>query len=914
MRNPKTNLRWLATLAAGFGLLAAGCSETGEPVPGVSEAQNLGEEQAGLIAFQSCGELEGYIKEVALAEVEKMGGYWQDGTAPPMAVDVGIEETSSQDSGAMGGEGAGEPNSGSPKDPSPNPATGPSFSETNVQVQGVDEPDLVKTDGNYIYTVHGRTLRILKTLPAADTTLVSELKLPHGNAHEIFLHGDNVLIYGQSWGGQYEVGDSIMVGGGSGGSQGSAGSGSGSVPSTDPAPSAPPEEGGSADSEGDDEPAGKPGAELTQDAVDTLRGNVMVMTFVNVSDKANPDIVRTMALESGYATARMIGSTVYTVARGHLFVPGNYSYGYAVGMTGDVAVGGVAVSEPAEPPPSTEPDTDEGGSEDEPGTETAPEPIPGKADVAEGDDTTSEEFDFEALKAKYKEELDKQSLADWMPKYVDIKDGNTTTSDLAGCGNFYKPTIKMGLNTVTILAIDLANPMSDVNANTTLGSVDVVFASDTAIFASSYVYGYWFWNDVENQNNTEYSHVHRFALNGSAAQYEVSAKVPGRILNQFSMDEHDGHLRVATTQFDWNSNDSTNGVYVLNSSTLAQVGAVEDLALGERIYSARFIGDRGYVVTFKQVDPLFTLDLSNHAAPKVAGELKIPGFSTYIHPLGDNHLLTVGRDGTDEGAVNGLAVQIFDVTDLANPTLAHKAPLGDNSTSSEALYDHRAFSYFPEKGLLALPYQSYGNGGADGPNVTTPTEEGDGGQGTPGSGGGSSEPNEGPDGEPSEGEGDTEPPEGEPTETEPVDGEPTDTDPDEPPDEGVDEPWQPELPEAGMRVFTIDAVAGIAKKGDVSHTDLVEPSSDTWYWRDIRVMRTLMIEGNLYSVGTAGLKVSSGDDLSELAAVPFPEEEYEGGGKDSPPSTTGAPTPATPDNPPEEDQGDSGSAGSDDQP
>lgn len=145
------------------------------------------------------------------------------------------------------------------------------------------------------------------------------------------------------------------------------------------------------------------------------------------------------------------------------------------------------------------------------------------------------------------------------------------------------------------------------------------------------------------------------------------------------------------------------------------IGSVKQFADNERIFSARFIEGKAYVVTFRQIDPLFSFDLSDPAAPFVAGELKIPGFSNYMHPIGDNHLLTIGRDGDDGGATNQIAVKLFDVSDLAQPLLvdSYVPELGNGYSWSEANWDHHAFTYYAPEQLLAVPLSSYNSADDD---------------------------------------------------------------------------------------------------------------------------------------------------------------------------------------------------------
>ncbi|MDO9262689.1 MAG: beta-propeller domain-containing protein, partial [Desulfosalsimonadaceae bacterium] len=147
-----------------------------------------------------------------------------------------------------------------------------------------------------------------------------------------------------------------------------------------------------------------------------------------------------------------------------------------------------------------------------------------------------------------------------------------------------------------------------------------------------------------------------------------------------------------------------------NGDKLDVIGSIRDLAPGERLYSARFMGERGFLVTFVQVDPLFTLDLSDPAHPSVAGELKVPGYSTYLHPLNENYLLSVGQDTIVDGDIvrnGGMQLSIYDITDFADPKLLHTAKIGDSGTYSEAMYNHKAITFWPEQNLLALPVNEY---------------------------------------------------------------------------------------------------------------------------------------------------------------------------------------------------------------
>jgi uncharacterized secreted protein with C-terminal beta-propeller domain len=153
---------------------------------------------------------------------------------------------------------------------------------------------------------------------------------------------------------------------------------------------------------------------------------------------------------------------------------------------------------------------------------------------------------------------------------------------------------------------------------------------------------------------------------------------------------------------------------------LVRVGAVEHIAPGEDIRSVRFDDDRGYVVTFKKTDPLFVLDLFEPTHPKILGELKIPGFSTYMQRIDRNHLVSIGFDANDHGSFayfDGMILQLFDVTNPTEPKLTHKEKIGTRGSSSEAATDHLAFNFFASEGLLAIP-ATICEGGGDGQNGT----------------------------------------------------------------------------------------------------------------------------------------------------------------------------------------------------
>lgn len=204
-------------------------------------------------------------------------------------------------------------------------------------------------------------------------------------------------------------------------------------------------------------------------------------------------------------------------------------------------------------------------------------------------------------------------------------------------------------------------------------------------------------------NHAEKTAVYRVKIKEGIIEYAACGEVPGQVLNQFSMDEYEDHLRIATT-VGWLG---PSGVYVLDMN-LDVVGSVEDLALGERIYSARFMGGRCYLVTFKKVDPLFVIDLRQPETPTVLGYLKVTGYSDYLHPYDENHLIGVGKEtvAAEEGDFawyQGVKISLFDVSNVEEPVEIAKFEIGNRGTESPVLWDHKAFLFSSSRNLLAIP-------------------------------------------------------------------------------------------------------------------------------------------------------------------------------------------------------------------
>lgn len=247
----------------------------------------------------------------------------------------------------------------------------------------------------------------------------------------------------------------------------------------------------------------------------------------------------------------------------------------------------------------------------------------------------------------------------------------------------------------TILAVDIQNDAQEPTHETFLAGIgSQMYVSQSNMYLTVANMNWWLMR-LNTGEVREETLIYRVKLDHEKVTFEAQGSVPGYVLNQFSMDEYNGYFRVATT-VGWGIN-STNNLYVLNMS-LGTVGKLEDLALGERIYSARFMGSRAYLVTFRQIDPFFVIDLSNPTAPEVLGYLKIPGFSGYLHPYDETHIIGVGTQG------GNVKLSLFDVTNVTAPTEAAPPYIIKASWSqTSVLYDHKAFLFDKSKQLLALP-------------------------------------------------------------------------------------------------------------------------------------------------------------------------------------------------------------------
>ncbi len=276
-----------------------------------------------------------------------------------------------------------------------------------------------------------------------------------------------------------------------------------------------------------------------------------------------------------------------------------------------------------------------------------------------------------------------------------------------------------------IAAIDLTSPKtSELKTKGYLGSSDQMYMTKDHLYLTALKYEtstnsrgaeIMIWNP--GKANTE---IFKFTLDGTDIEFYRSAELGGTILNQFSMDEYKGNFRVVMTEGNmWDEkNPSKNHLYILNDN-MKTTGSVKGLAKGERIYSARFMGDKAYMVTFRETDPLFVIDVADPAKPKVLGELKIPGFSNYLHPLDENHLIgfgyeTVARKNPSGGEpmilTKGMKISLFDMTDFHNPKEKFTEIIGGRGTYSPLQYDHKALFQHKKRNLFGFPASIYEEG------------------------------------------------------------------------------------------------------------------------------------------------------------------------------------------------------------
>ncbi|MGQ9545662.1 MAG: beta-propeller domain-containing protein [Dehalococcoidia bacterium] len=350
----------------------------------------------------------------------------------------------------------------------------------------------------------------------------------------------------------------------------------------------------------------------------------------------------------------------------------------------------------------------------------------------------------------------------------------------------------------TIVAINTRNDSEEPAHETILlGASSNLYVSVNNIYLTFPVW------DRDTMWNFEKTSIHRIHIEGDAIEYVASGEVPGMVLNQFSMDEYEGYFRIATTTY---GEKTGNHVYILDTN-LNVVGSLENLASGEMIYSARFMGDRCYLVTFRQVDPLFVIDLSDPDDPNVLGYLKVTGYSNYLHPYDQNHIIGIGKETTEEGEFawyQGVKIALFDVSDVSNPVQISKYEIGHRGSESPVLWDHKAFLLNRSRDLLVIPVLEAKV------DVTKYSE----------------------------------------ADLVWAYGEPV---------------WQ------GAYVFTVSPNAGITLKGRITHIENIpEPGQEYYYYSPFSVERSLYIGDVLYTISQAKIKMNSLENLDYINQVELP--------------------------------------------
>lgn len=517
-------------------------------------------------------------------------------------------------------------------------ASGPgSYTTTNVQERGVDEADLVKTDGKHVYTVNQHSVVIVKSWPVSEAGVIARLQLPEQvTPQQLYLRGDKLVVLSSVY-----------------------------------------------------EPVAASRAarrglvrwwEGDWDARQSFYGTRI--SVVNIKDRGRPFIEHQTDLEGWMAQSRMVGNQLYLVGNNRLFIPrGLFDLADEI--------------EDQLPPRSERHSTDARQQQDA----------------------------MKTVRTHLARRWQGRSMDEVMPRTrTSYGRQMSGLEPLLSCREVHVPAGGAQLGLLTLSHIDLGTPWR-VRTLGVFASGWQIYASTEALYVAMPEYGwdyFWGWwgpsGPPRQPNRTQ---VHKFRLRGESSsdpEYAASGFVRGHLLNQFSMSEHRGDLRVVTTDQGWwnglaGESAAGNHLFVMRDrdGRLETVGSVKGLAPGERVFAARMIGDRGYVVTFRQTDPLFTLDLSDPEKPRVVGELKVNGFSSYIHPLGESRLLTIGQDADDSGRVQGLHLQIFDVSDARRPvrTAHHRLETGAGYSWSAAQWDHHAFTFDPRSGTLAFPYQSW---------------------------------------------------------------------------------------------------------------------------------------------------------------------------------------------------------------
>ena len=512
------------------------------------------------------------------------------------------------------------------------------YSDTNIQELGVDEPDIVKTDGMYLYVIGHQTLYIIYAYPAEDARIVATVSF--NDSHQprnLFIDGDRLVVITQSY--QYYVYgrvDGVLY-------------------------------------EDDEKDASSSVVPYWEDTTSTY-----VMLY-DVSDREHPMELRSVRIGGTYSAARMIDSYVYVITT-------QYEYNRLYGVPEEPYIPKVEV-------------------------DSVLQDIP-LQDIYYSDNPDSSQTMTNVISLSMQDETAEVQAEVFLLGYSSTIYVSQDFIYITSVSSSYDYTTIMDMIYEYVIPILPGNLQSELDKVTSLTLDEYQKTQVTGWIIEEYVSSL-----TDEQKLTlaqellplvEKTVIYKIGINEGAISYETQGTVPGTINNQFSMSEYDGNLRVATTIHGWMirsylpSVESYNNVYVLDESLLV-IGSIESIAPDETIYSARFIDDICYLVTFEQIDPFFVIDLSDPTNPMILGQLKIPGYSSYLHPYDETHVIGIGKEDSN------VKISLFDVTDVENPVELSKYLITDDDessyswTSSSALYEHKAFLFDEEKQLLIFP-------------------------------------------------------------------------------------------------------------------------------------------------------------------------------------------------------------------
>lgn len=602
----------ITTIIAAIALLVIIAFVFSGPEPIVNENK--------LQQFSSQAELEDFIKENS-----KSGGIYNE-------ILGGISRTVTMEIEESVATGAADSAAGSA---APKTATQASeYSETNIQVEGVDEADIVKNDGKYIYVVTGNKVAIVNAYPAENMEVIGEINLSK-SISEIFINDNKLIVFSSG----YEY-----------------------IPYTKGCV-----------------------AEEGIDCGGYSKYNNLVYIY-NVADKENPELEKKIEIDGSYVDSRMIGDSVYVISSKYVNTNTPEPPIYRVNGVETKVIAEEIYYWPY-------PDTNY--------VFTSIMAI----DVEDGD-LNSEVYLTGSSRTLYISQNNIYLTYQKRVNYENYAEEIAEAVYLAILPEKYDEKIQeiLSEDKELYLKLESMNKLVFEYSNSLKGKEKSDFDKRLSENLEEF--------NLEIQKQMEKTVIHKINIDKDKIEYKGAGEVPGRILNQFSMDEYNENFRIATTTGNTWQETSLNHLYVLNKD-LEIIGKVEDLARGERIYSTRFMGERAYMVTFRQVDPFYVLDLSNPEKPTVLGYLKIPGYSSYLHPYDENHIIGLGAEN------NAVKLSLFDVTDVENPVEIDKYNISEGVYSnSEALNEHKAFLFDKSKNLLVIPvgynkitgYKSNNNG------------------------------------------------------------------------------------------------------------------------------------------------------------------------------------------------------------